>query len=251
MDKNYYTQYFNFERNHWWFKVRNKILLKLIQKYNKIHSPEILNIGAATGYSSELLEKTGRVVSVENDAETCQYVKSELNLDMVQTSILDLPFNDNSFDVVCAFDVIEHVEDPDTAVKEMLRVCRNNGLLVISLPAFQFLWSEHDEINHHYKRYRLCEIKKMFTDRPAARVFTSYFNFFLFSPIAFLRIVSRIFRSKKRENKQLKSDFERFNNGFLNKILYFIFNIETSLMSIGVSFFTGVSLVAVYRKMKL
>lgn len=248
MDKNYYNQYFNFERNHWWFKVRNKILLNLIRKNNKIHSPQILNIGAATGYSSELLEKSGMVTSVEHDPETCRYVKSVLDIDMIQASILALPFNDNCFDVVCAFDVIEHIDDPHTALNEMMRVCRNEGLVVISLPAFQFLWSEHDEINHHFKRYRLWEVKRMFAEKPAKRLYTGYFNFFLFFPIALVRLMSRIFRSKKKEKKQMKSDFERFNNGFLNRILYFIFNIETYLINIGVRFFTGVSLVAVYRK---
>ncbi|MFH2141953.1 MAG: class I SAM-dependent methyltransferase [Bacteroidota bacterium] len=250
MDKNYYLQYYDYERNHWWFKARNKILINLIKKYYIQKNPRILNIGVATGHSSELLGSIGEVVSVENDTETYNFIKNSLKLNAVQGSILNLPFDNESFDIVCAFDVIEHVKEDKIAVNEMIRVCSKNGLIALSVPAFQSLWSEHDEINHHIKRYRIREVKQLFKGCSSNILYSGYFNFFLFFPIAIIRLINRIFIKRKdgKIKTVMKSDFEKFNNNFINKILYSVFYFENLFIRLKFRFFAGVSIVCILNK---
>ena len=164
MNINYYKEYAQLEREHWWFQVRGKIISKLILtsiETNENKQLNILNIGAATGKTSEILSKFGKVTSLEYDKDCCDYAKQQFNMTIIHGSILELPFMDEEFDLVCAFDVIEHVEDDLLGINEMKRVCKIDGLLVLTVPAFMFLWSHHDEVNHHYRRYTLNNLKDL------------------------------------------------------------------------------------------
>src|SRR6266487_1504094 len=109
MDKAYYEEYFHLERNHWWFRARKEIINALLKKYFPVRNVRVLNIGAATGETSIWLSEFGKVTSVEYEKECCDFVKKKLNLDYIHGSITSLAFPDNSFELVCAFDVIEHV----------------------------------------------------------------------------------------------------------------------------------------------
>lgn len=228
MDKEYFKEYFYNERNHWWFLVREKIigyeLTKLLKEKDFNRTIKILNVGCATGRTSEFLEKFGEVISLEYDEDCYNFVKEKLNINIVNGSVLDLPFENEIFDVVCAFDIIEHVHDDLKAAEEMKRVLKNNGNLILTVPAFNFLWSEHDEINFHFRRYT----KKTLLN--TLNVFklnkTYFFNSILFIPIAIVRLLSK-FKSKKLEKK---SDFKRFNSSLVSKILYFIFHIDLFLI---------------------
>jgi SAM-dependent methyltransferase len=247
MDKNFYLLYYDLERNHWWFKARNRILINLVKKYNQHPHPPILNIGVATGYTSVLLEPVGEVTSVEYDEDTCNFLRNDLDLNAVHASILDLPFEDESFDIVCAFDVIEHVKEDKRAVDEMIRVCRKNGLIAISVPAFQSLWSDHDRINHHVKRYREQELKKLFDKTETIGVYSTYFNFFLFLPIAIARLMGSLL-IKKGNQDHAESDFVKFKSNPSNKLLYRIFLSEWFLIKLGLRLFPGISIVTLFRK---
>ena len=122
MNRDYYNEYFEIERSHWWFKVRERIIKeRLVSLVGSSQHFKLLNIGAATGRSSEMLS------ALEFDIECCEFTKSKLGIDMIHGTITDLPFASNYFDAVCAFDVIEHVKDHYLAVKEMKRVCKMVG----------------------------------------------------------------------------------------------------------------------------
>jgi SAM-dependent methyltransferase len=246
MDKEYFKEYFYNERNHWWFLVREKIigyeLTKLLKEKDFNRTIKILNVGCATGRTSEFLEKFGEVISLEYDEDCYNFVKEKLNINIVNGSVLDLPFENEIFDVVCAFDIIEHVHDDLKAAEEMNRVLKNNGNLILTVPAFNFLWSEHDEINFHFRRYT----KKTLLN--TLNVFklnkTYFFNSILFIPIAIVRLLSR-FKSKKLENK---SDFKRFNSSLISKILYFIFHIDLFLIKKKIKPMFGTSIFLIASK---
>ena len=249
MDKNYYKEYYHLEREHWWFQARGKILLKHLKRVFKGQANiRILNIGAATGRSSELLMQLGEVTSVEFDTDCYEFSRDVVKIPIVQGSILDLAFSDDTFDLVCAFDVIEHVEDDTLAVSEMRRVCKPGGVMCVTVPAFMFLWSEHDVVNHHFRRYTSAILRGLFLGKDEP-IFHTYFNFFLFFPIAMFRFLANVLPlKKKQQTDKTASDFSVGNSNFLNRILYSIFSAENILLKRFIKLPVGVSLLSTWRK---
>ena len=116
MERDYFKKYYKIEREHWWFKVRSKILMNVLRYKLKGYSNlSILNIGVATGKTSELLNEFGTVLSVEYDKEAFEFCRDILNMNIINASILNLPFSNNTYDLVCAFDVLEHVSEDQLA----------------------------------------------------------------------------------------------------------------------------------------
>lgn len=244
MDKNYYKEYYTLERNHWWFKVRAKIILFLIDKSLSDYpntTLKVLNIGAATGRTSEILSKYGEVTSLEFDKDCCDFAKNNLNLDIINGSILELPFDTETFDLVCAFDVIEHVYDDFTAVTEMKRVCKNGGLIVVTVPAYMQLWSQHDVVNHHFRRYTKTNLLQLFNKIKLTPNFTTYFNTLLFLPIFIFRILGKLIPQKWVRNGAGSDATILSHNGVINKVMYAIFSVELILLKF-IKFPFGVSL---------
>lgn len=250
MDKAYYKSYFDYERNHWWFRARSEILGSYISRHiwneKKL---KILNVGVATGATTTMLQRFGDVTSIEYEQECIDFVKDKVNFEIIHGSILELPFRDNEFDLVCAFDVIEHVADDRLAIKEMARVCKPGGSVMVTVPALMSLWSGHDDINHHFRRYTKAELLNAFEVASNGSVkFSSYFNTMLFLPIFLTRKISMAFTRK--QNKSLHSDFEKFNPGILNNILYKLMKSESAIHSAQIKLPIGVSLSLHWIKVK-
>lgn len=254
MDKAYYKEYYTSEREHWFFRGRADIIMAhiraIVSDIEKERSEplRILNIGVATGRTSELLNEFGTVKSVEFDEECYNFTKEHVpELDLERGSILDLQYESNSFDLVCAFDVIEHVEDDQLAVIEMKRVCRKAGAVVLTVPAFMSLWSKHDEVNHHFRRYRLNEIVKLFKS-PDQIIQASYFNFWLF-PIAFIfRKLNNLLGLSER-GEDTGSDLAISDGSpFVSNIMYRIFTSERHILKRGINLPFGVSILASWKK---
>jgi ubiquinone/menaquinone biosynthesis C-methylase UbiE len=227
MDKIYYNEYYYLERENWWFRVRADIIMEAIRRSIPNEKKlSILNVGAATGHTSKLLEEFGEVVSIEYDTDCFQFTKERLNINIINASATELPFGDNQFDMVCCFDVIEHIEEDGLAVKEMARVCKKDGHVHITVPAFMELWSTHDEVNHHFRRYRIPQLQGLFEQLGGRIDYSTYFSAFLFIPLYVFRNTTRIFKLDWFR-KGSGSDFTIISKqGFMDKILYQIFNIE-------------------------
>lgn len=227
MDKTFYKEYYTLERKHWWFRVRSEIIEDYIRRVIYKGEPlKILNIGVATGATSDLLSKFGDVTSLEYDEECCDFLRDELKMEVINGSILELPFKENEFDLVCAFDVIEHVEDDALGIVEMKRVSKTNGSIFVSVPALNVLWSQHDEVNHHHRRYTLKGLRNVFTESKGGKEeFSSYFNSLLFLPIFAVRMVSKLLPKRKNESNS-GSDFSIVGNKTLSSILYKLFKLE-------------------------
>ena len=251
MEPAYYNEYYRNEREHWWFRARESILRdqmkRLIAEGRIPARPRILNIGAATGRSSEWLGELGDVVSLEYDGDCCRLTRERTGLDIVEGTILDLPWESGSFDVVCAFDVIEHVEDDAGGVAEMKRVCRKDGILFVTVPASPLLWSEHDEINHHFRRYRMQELKALFQGCDV--LLGTGFNSVLFAPIAIHRVVRRLAdRLSQSRNRPLQSDFSRSQFPMVDGLLETLFRSESLWLSRGIGLPWGVSAMIIARR---
>ncbi|HEU4717744.1 MAG TPA: class I SAM-dependent methyltransferase [Bacteroidia bacterium] len=252
MEKSYYEEYYRYERSHWWFTVRSRILENTLRRHlPKGKKPRILNIGVATGASTEMLMKLGEVTSVEYDKDCCEFVSGILGTKVYNESITALPFGDSSFDIVCAFDVIEHVADHVTAVAEMERVCSPGGLVFVTVPAFMSLWSKHDVINHHERRYRLKGLRELFRPRKGHEVRSSYFNTILFPPIFIFRQAGRLL-FRRRSTEEATSDFETvsttsFTGKIINRMLGALFSMEIFLLRF-MRFPAGVSILFLWQK---
>lgn len=248
MDQAFYKEYFHIERTHWWFRSRALIIADMITKVIALpKNSSILNVGAATGQSSLLLAQFGTVKSLEYDATCCQITKETLGIDIVQGSILDLPYPDDSFDLVCCFDVIEHVEDHYESAQELKRVCKPGGYIIITVPAFNFLWSEHDDINQHYRRYTRPALEPLFKDG-LKQIFVSYFNCLLFLPIAAFRIISRLF--PKRKSLSRSGSDNSISSGYWSNLIFFpILRSEKYFLGSRISFPFGVSLMGIWQKL--
>ena len=277
MEKNYYKEYYHLERNHWWFKARGEMLIDHLRKVLELpankpttqhqslinserlkslaidakqKSIKILNIGTATGRTSELLKQLGEVESVEYDKDCYEFVRDNLNIPITNASIIELPYADESYDVVVAFDVIEHVEDDQKAVSEMYRVCKKGGVVGVTVPAFMFLWSQHDVVNHHYRRYTSTQLESLFKEQTGLqKIYQSYFNSWLFFPIAAFRALSKILPMKKADNEsETASDFAVMKGGTINSVFYHIFKSENFFLKRFIRIPVGVSLISTWKK---
>lgn len=252
MERDYYEKFYAYERNHWYFINRSRIIKNNLQRFVNTQNPlRILNVGVATGATSEMLALFGEVVSVEYDKECAEFASKVLNKKVHNNSVTELPFKDSTFDLVCAFDVIEHVDDHRTAIMEMNRVCKSGGNIYLTVPAFMSLWSDHDVINHHKRRYRLREIQNLFESHRGQELYVGYFNSLLFLPIFIVRQLIN-FSSNRRNTRDKRSDFEVLKGGtafgkIINTILGFIFSLEVPYLK-HFRFPFGVSLMFLWKK---
>jgi SAM-dependent methyltransferase len=243
MKSDYVKEYGRLEISHWWFQVRKKIILQSLGKYiSQDGNKKILNVGAAGGATSLWLSAFGKVSSIENERLFLEHLRNN-NIEVTEASAEQLPFADNSFDVVCAFDVVEHIDNDKNALKEMQRVCKPGGKICITVPAYQFLWGRHDVANGHKRRYTFTSLKQQL---PADTVilYSTYFNTLLFLPVYFTRKIDWLIAGKKTAT----SDFESFkSNSILGAVCKFIFGLEIYLLKIMCLPF-GVSLLVLLEK---
>lgn len=248
MDSNYYKDYFELERKNWWFLARKEIILSQVEKlYKSKGEPlKIINVGVATGATSEMLAAFGQVTSIEYEQACIDFTKTKINIDIEFGTILDIQYPDETFDLVCAFDVIEHVENDQKAASELSRICKPGGHVFITVPAFMSIWSHHDVINHHVKRYVISEIHDLFSKSLTTK-YVSYYNFFLSMPIFIVRFFDRLLLGFiKRKNTN--SDFDVVSNPILNQLLYRIFLFEKGFINAKKRFPFGVSILGIWQK---
>ncbi len=251
MTEDYVKKYGSLERQHWWFLVRKKIILKYIRQNLAGAEPSrlaILNVGAAGGASSEWLASLGTVISLETDPLFLSYLRDR-KIDVVEGSLNQLPFPDNFFDLVCALDVLEHVENDQKGMVELNRVCKPGGLICITVPALEMLWSYHDELNGHYRRYSSSSLRTLLEQFPQQKILQlRFFNALLFLPVLASRKISNLFSHQKKSGQ---SDFTFYKTGpVVSKLLEKIFGLELGLMHF-LKFPAGISLLAIVKKDQL
>lgn len=245
MERSFYKNYFEVEKDHWLMKVRRAIVKDaLIHSIDrKPKTVKVLDFGCGSGiFVQELAEARYHSYGVDISEEAIKFGKLQgrKNLEVLDSHKVNFP--DNTFDAVVTLDVLEHLEDEEWALKEMERILKPGGVLIVMVPAYMFLWGVQDEVAHHYRRYTRSHLLKKIQEATALHtVRASYFNTFLFPPIAFVRLLSRLLKLKKRH-----SDFD-LNNAFLNKIFFSVFNAERKVLK-RVSFPFGVSVLAVLKK---
>ena len=223
--------YFKAQDKHFWFKGRKVILQKILSRYLK-GKLKILDIGCGAGFSTSLVNKK-EIIGLDKNKSALFYSRL-LGIKVVQGDAILLPFKDGVFDFIFLLDLLEHVEDDRKVLKEVKRVGKKGGLIIITVPAFKKLWSKHDEYHGHYRRYSMREITEKLRKENLRVLKSTYFNFFLFPLIVI---------AKKFEKRG--SHLQRKIPPFLNEILSVLFAFESCFLDFGFPF--GVSILCVVQ----
>jgi len=236
------------EDKYFWFKIRRELILYIIKRFVSPKRVKILEIGCGNGNVSNFLLNNGyTIVGCDLFYEGLRFAKERNNkLKLIQGNVFKLPIKSKSFDIVCAFDVIEHLDDV-RAIKEMERVCKNEGYIFITVPAFKFLWSYIDDISCHKRRYFIFDIKNLFNKY---NIKLEYFTYFYFSLLP-VYIISRKVLSKiffKKNTKEISPEFRI--NFIINSVMYYIMKLELFFVKIFYKLPLGSSLFVVGRKLK-
>lgn len=237
MDDLLLKQHLELEERHWWFVARRRILLSVLeQSLHQKTDLDVLDAGCGGGATMESLGRYGRVRGMEFAPEAVAY-NWERGRDVVEGSIEEMPFDDTSFDLALALDVIEHVPIDAQAIAELRRVLRPSGSLLLTVPALDMLWSSHDEANGHYRRYTTRKLRERVEGAGFEVQKITYFNTLLFPVILAFRKLGR---------KSGGSDVEEVPER-LNAVLAGIFSLEKSFLA-RASLPIGVSALCFARK---
>jgi SAM-dependent methyltransferase len=230
------------EMHHWWYRVRRELVGKIVHTYEreKVGPLKILDIGCGAGALMQELAVFGEVSGVDISPRAIEYCKARGITRVQEADAAKLPFPDESFDVVVMLDVLEHLPDDNDGANEVARVLKKDGLAIIAVPAFMFLWGVTDVVSHHFRRYRRPELVRALKSAELSVKYAGYFNTFLFPLIALVRFAVRFLK--------LPMENEQGTGGKIgNAICYAIFSLESKFIPT-VRFPFGVSILALARK---
>jgi SAM-dependent methyltransferase len=194
MQAHFYPIQFEMEGKNWWYRGRRRILEQFIAEIrSKLGTPrpQILDVGCGTGANLIMLDQFGEAHGLDVSADALEFCHTR-GLDRVSLGAAEeLPYPDESFDLVTALDVIEHLDDDLQGMREIHRVLRPVGRVLLFVPAFMFLWGVQDEVSHHRRRYRLPELEAVVTAAGFTVERATYANITFFAPIAVVRWILR------------------------------------------------------------
>ncbi|HYC31687.1 MAG TPA: class I SAM-dependent methyltransferase [Gemmatimonadales bacterium] len=243
MDQGLLASFATIERTHWWFTARREILQSVTERYVR-DGGRILDVGCGTGYFIESLRDRYEVHGVDPSPIAVRLCR-ERGLDQVRLgSAYQLErCDDRGFDAVYFLDVIEHLDDDVLALREAIRVLEPGGVVVVTVPAFMFLWSDHDVVNEHRRRYRRSQLEKVLRSVGLTVERLTYFNFYLFSLATMERVTSRV--TRRRSSKELTMP-----PALINRLMGETFRLERERVADAkaLPFPFGLSLLAVGRK---
>jgi SAM-dependent methyltransferase len=243
MDPAAYEVVHELEESHWFFVARRRILSRLLDDMmDGEETSLILDVGCGTGATMGFLEHYGEVTGVDISPRAVQYCREQGRSRLCMADGGSLPFADKSFDLVTALDLLEHLEQESAGLREMRRVLKDDGQVVLVVPAFMFLWSEFDRFSGHFRRYGRADFKRTVEEAGFEVLRLSYFNTILFPFIWGVR-VAKNFLGKWTT---VSSDLD-LPGGGLNGLLEWVFSLESGLIARG-SLPFGVSLLCVATK---
>jgi SAM-dependent methyltransferase len=241
MDELYERQTHEVEDLHWWYRGRRRVIAEALRRMDLPADVRILDAGCGSGRNMVDLAEFGTVTGLElADASVAKAREREVG-EVVQGTLDAMPFAPASFDLAVSFDVIEHLEDDRLALSELRRVVRPGGRLLVTVPAYPRLWSQHDVVNHHFRRYTLPTLEAAARAAGWRTVSSTHFNGLLL-PAA---VVHRGLQRLRPPSDETLSDLER-TPGRLNGPLEVPLALEARLIGRGVRIPAGLSLMALF-----
>ena len=239
-----YEEMNEIELNHWWFVGRRRILKEIILSTGLKEELSILEIGCGTGGNLSMLSSLGKLTAVEMDLKASEVAKRKNihKTNDIKVLVGSLPNNmptiENKFDLICMFDVLEHIQEDKEALIKIKSYLKESGRLIITVPAYQWLYGHHDEYLHHKRRYSKKELIKAAIHSGYKINRITYFNTILF-PIA---LVVRVYEKIKGKNFEKGSINKQ--GKWSNEILRYLFEIEKIILK-RANFHYGLSMLCI------
>jgi SAM-dependent methyltransferase len=238
-----YPILYQVEQSHWWHVGRRRIIARFVEEicaHFTDPKARILDVGCGTGANLLMLSKYGEAEGVDISDDALAFCR-ERGLQKVKSgSAEQLPYEDASFDLVTALDVVEHLDDDLAGLKEMRRVLKPGGHALVFVPTFMFLWGLQDDVSNHRRRYRLPELKRVMAEAGLEVERASYVNMTFFLPVLLIR--------QLMELTGIKPDSEnKINIPALNGVLGSVFAAEGIALR-HLNFPFGVSGICVARR---
>lgn len=247
MQQHTYAIMYRVEGEHWWFVGRRRILEGFVREICRdlkrdlgVERPHILDVGCGTGANLEMLSAFGDAEGVDVSPAALSFCRARGLTNVREGAAEKLPYEDGSFDLVTALDVVEHLDDDVGGLKEMQRVLRPGGRSLLFVPAFMFLWGVQDDVSHHRRRYRIPQLRSAVEAAGFEVERTTYANITFFAPILLGRVLMRATGLRPASENNI-------NVSALNGLLGRVLGAESSFLR-RMNFPFGVSALCVARK---
>ncbi len=232
-----------FQQQHFWFRGRNELICAQLKKHFS-SSVSILEIGCGTGQVLNAINSAFpamHLCGTEIHTQGLELARHDLpNAEFLQIDARAIPFEEE-FDVVCAFDVIEHIEEDCTALTQLHQACRPGGGVILTVPQHDWLWSKRDELAHHKRRYSRHDLLKKLRDVGfVTQEATSFITFLL--PLMFLS------RLRQRNDASTEENSEFQLSPTANRVFLTLSRCENWLISRGIRLPIGGSLLVIAKK---
>ncbi len=240
-----YRIMYGLEDIHWWYVGMRKIYFNLLNKFYKNPSGSmILDVGCGTGIMLEHLKKYSFPVGIDISSDALYFSHLRGHKKLVRASVMALPFKDKSFDLIATLELIYHlqVKDDLKALAECYRVLKKKGRIILQVPAYNFLRSEHDKAVHTRHRYTKGELRTKMKRVGFKTEKIIYINTILFPLISLFRLVKRLIRVKGQSKSDLKPTPIP-----INRMLIFVLTMEARLLKI-INFPFGLSILCIAQK---
>ena len=194
MDRRVYDRMAEHDSTHWWYRARRDILADYIRRYAGLPaSARLLEIGCGTGHNLPMLAGFGTVDAIEIDPAARAIASARLGRPVGDAPLPDLPgVPRGTYDLIAVLDVIEHIEDDVAALRAMAACLAPGGAILIAVPAHRWMWSAHDVVNHHHRRYSKATLLRAIAAAGLESRRLTYFNSLLFPLAAAARVAGRI-----------------------------------------------------------
>ena len=194
MEREVYEAMAEHDERHWWYRARRQIIAELIRR--KVPLPKdakLLEIGCGTGHNLPMLGEFGQVDALEVDPIARGMAEKRLGRTVLSSPLPALEgVPDDTYDMVAALDVVEHIPDDKAALEGISRVLKPGGKLLMTVPAHQWMWSAHDVVNHHQRRYSKRDFKRLVNESPLKLESIGYLNSLLFPLAMAQRLASKL-----------------------------------------------------------
>ena len=237
------------DERHWWYRGRRRVIRAALDRLGLPAGARILDAGCGSGRTMQELVDYGTVSGVELSESAAAVARAREVGEVVIGRLEELPWSAESFDLITCLDVIEHTPDDRATLTELRRVCRTGGHLLVTVPAYPQLWSEHDIANHHYRRYSRAMLRTAALDAGWTIDRMSSFNSVLLPPAAAVRLIRR---RRAQELDGAPADAYRdelaIGPSWLNGALELPLALEARWLARGGRLALGLSLLAILRR---